>query len=399
MTDRPSRRADVGDLRTLWKPPGLPAQPGRPRVLVLPTSRTPPGAAAAIQEGVRARIDYLDLRKRFDATVVDWSVYDHGPARAMARFDRLMRLAWGQAFQVLGHLHHFDVVYSMGEDVGLALAWLMRARGIRVRHVLISHNLLSPRKTPLIRALGVLPTFAAIVVMTRSAMGPIAETYKGVAERLVNLPNFVDERFWRPRATAAPTEGYILSVGRAKRDYDTLLRAIGGESVTLRVQASSQWHVTEGSLPTRLPPNVVLGNYLDPIGMRACYERSQFVVVPLRAGTHHFAGTETILEAMAMKRAVILAADQCPADYLVPGETGLYVPAGDVPALRQAVEALLRSPQRAAAMGEAGRRWIESHMSYDDSIRRLAELASPESGGPMGGPDSGVVTAGLARSG
>jgi phosphatidylinositol alpha-1,6-mannosyltransferase len=58
------------------------------------------------------------------------------------------------------------------------------------------------------------------------------------------------------------------------------------------------------------------------------------------------------------------------------GETGHVVPGRDVKAVAEAIALTLLSPDR-AAMGMAGRRWVEKEWSWDASARRLTALLTP----------------------
>jgi len=57
-------------------------------------------------------------------------------------------------------------------------------------------------------------------------------------------------------------------------------------------------------------------------------------------------------------------------EVVVHDETGWLVPPADPPALAAAMRALLAQPERAAALGRAGRRRVESRFSWE----RIAEL-------------------------
>lgn len=65
--------------------------------------------------------------------------------------------------------------------------------------------------------------------------------------------------------------------------------------------------------------------------------------------------SNAVLEAMAAAKPIVAARVGGNAEAIVDGETGLLVPAGDAAALSQAVLAVLRNPDAARAMGEAGR--------------------------------------------
>jgi phosphatidylinositol alpha-1,6-mannosyltransferase len=56
------------------------------------------------------------------------------------------------------------------------------------------------------------------------------------------------------------------------------------------------------------------------------------------------------------------------------GETGSVVDGGDVAAIAAAVGDLLADPDRAAAMGAAGRQWIVDNWQWRVKAARLAEL-------------------------
>jgi starch synthase len=56
---------------------------------------------------------------------------------------------------------------------------------------------------------------------------------------------------------------------------------------------------------------------------------------------------------------------------VVGGETGLIVPAGDIPALERALAELLADPERAARLGAAGRRRALAEFSWQATAERI----------------------------
>ena len=97
----------------------------------------------------------------------------------------------------------------------------------------------------------------------------------------------------------------------------------------------------------------------DQFELRALYGRAAFVVVPLEE-TDFQAGITTILEAMAMAKAIVCSRTEGQTDTIVDEVNGLYVPPGDVPALRRAIERLLADPELAGRLGAAGREWVRT---------------------------------------
>ena len=61
-------------------------------------------------------------------------------------------------------------------------------------------------------------------------------------------------------------------------------------------------------------------------------------------------------------------------DAVLDGETGVVVDGTSVPAVAKQVSALLADRERAAAMGAAGRAWVEREWRWDVLAGRLRDL-------------------------
>jgi len=81
-----------------------------------------------------------------------------------------------------------------------------------------------------------------------------------------------------------------------------------------------------------------------------------------------------LLEAMACGVPVVATDRGGPREIVVAGETGLLVPAGDAPALAEAVGRLLADPGRARQMGAAGRRRVEALYDVRETVRRIESI-------------------------
>jgi glycosyltransferase involved in cell wall biosynthesis len=110
-------------------------------------------------------------------------------------------------------------------------------------------------------------------------------------------------------------------------------------------------------------------------GLRELYARADLVVVPV-VETDFQAGITTILEAMAMGKAVVCTRTTGQTDTIVDDVTGVYVPPGDAPALRAAIEDLLVDPARRARLGAAARAWVTAHADIQVYAQRLADVAT-----------------------
>lgn len=78
-----------------------------------------------------------------------------------------------------------------------------------------------------------------------------------------------------------------------------------------------------------------------------------------------------VMEAMGACRPVVATAVDGTPEVVDDGKTGLLVPPRDAPRLAKAISAMLGAPERARAMGRAGRQRVEECFSYRASARRV----------------------------
>ena len=81
-----------------------------------------------------------------------------------------------------------------------------------------------------------------------------------------------------------------------------------------------------------------------------------------------------ILEAMALKKAVIGSRISAIPESVGDGETGILVPAKDVDGLTQAMQKLLRDPALARSMGDAGFRRLQTEFTVEKMVHETEQL-------------------------
>lgn len=269
----------------------------------------------------------------------------------------------------------YDAVVSWAENLGIPFAALLKATGTRVPHVGIFSWISRPKKAILLRMFR--SRFDHFILMSSTQSRFATEVLGIPAEKISLLRWPVDLNFWQPVQGVA--QDMICSVGREMRDYKTFLDAVkdldirchiaaGGSGVVAKKDAWAR-HASEGG---GLPLHVTIGRLPYP-ELRELYTRSKFVVVPLLP-TETDNGTTSILEAMAMGRAVICSKTEGQRDVLQDGKTGIFVPPQDPRALRQAIEYLLGKPKVAEQMGREGRRTVEAQHSFDDYIQAIRNI-------------------------
>jgi glycosyltransferase involved in cell wall biosynthesis len=342
---------------------------GNPRTLLLIPSVARRGVEQEVAANLHPTMDYFALQARLGADLADYAVME-ADRHPLVRAARLLSPDVALAMHGFLRARRYDVIFSNGENISVPLAAMLKLLPRRPRHVLIGHRLSAPKKKLFLQALR--GQMDAIFVYAE-AQKTYAERMLGIpASKLHLIPFHADTRFYGPMPEV-PVERRIASAGLELRDYPTLIAAVRGLDVDVRLAAASPWSKRKNETENReLPPNVSARGY-GYRELRDLYASSQFVVVPLY-DTDFQAGVTTILEAMAMGKAVIVSRTRGQRDVIQDGVNGIYVPPGDAEALRHAISELLASPARAAQLGANARRTIESGMSLELWTDRIADV-------------------------
>jgi glycosyltransferase involved in cell wall biosynthesis len=283
----------------------------------------------------------------------------------------------------------FDVVLSWGERLAFPLALLLTlTRRPRVGHIAIlmfPFDTSSPSRLKRAARRVVFPVLARrgmdrLCVPAPRQRDLVVERWRIPEEHMVAANWPVDTRFWRPVEQAGDL---ICSVGREMRDYATLIEALRTLDIPCHIaagtgilnQAFSSIDPRASNLRDEsLPPGVTTGPK-SPAELRELYGRSRLVVVPLMPSESDN-GVTTIIEAMAMGRAVVSTDTVGRARILEHGVNCLLVPPRDPVALRAAIEELWSDPARCAQLGAVGRERVAAEYNIDRWVTAILAAAA-----------------------
>ncbi len=343
----------------------------RRRVLLTVSGTIPTDLDGQIGRGERPRPDYLVMAEAFDADLID-----HVRARDSAgRLGRIIERFAGPnvllAWSCFRQRRRYEVVFTDGEQVGIPYAAMTRLAGRGgTRHIMIVHILTVRKKMALMRALRLKARIDRMVVYSSRQRDLIVETLSYPSDRIVLSPFMVDTTFFAPIDTP-PRRRMICSAGLEFRDYPTMVEAVRDLDVEVILAAASPWSKRRDvSGDVAIPANVTVDRF-GFADLRTLYASAEFVVVPL-VDTDFQAGITTILEAMAMGKAIICTRTRGQLDVIVDGSTGIYVAPGDASALRTAIERLLDDHELAARLGDAARAWAIAEADIETYATRLA---------------------------
>lgn len=344
------------------------------RVLLTVSGSIPPDVDAQVADGRRPRADYRVIADVVGADVVDVDA----ALTASGRLGRLLHRAAGTgpllAWYCFRRRREYDVLFTDGEQVGIPLGLLTRVFGRGgSTHVMIVHILSVPKKAMLMRALRISGQIDRYVVYC-SKQAEFVRDELGVPAGNVVLSTFmVDTGFFAPGRVDVEPRRMICSAGLERRDYPTLMEAVERLDVDVVIAAASPWSKQADSSAERpLPPNVEVRR-LSLFELRELYAESRFVVMPL-VEVDFQAGITTILEGMAMGRAIVCTRTPGQTDTVIDGDTGVYVAPGDAAALRAAIVRLLDDQAEAERLGANARAWVVGHADIDVYARFLADV-------------------------
>jgi glycosyltransferase involved in cell wall biosynthesis len=282
-------------------------------------------------------------------------------------------------------LRGYDVIVSTVEPVLMMLALRRRDPAVDARLVLIlmgaEKRIERSRLPSLTRRLlrRGLAQMAAVIVLGEGERDYLLAQRLAGPERLHLVHFGVDIGFWTPAGSAPARDAPLLSLGNDDgRDYELLLRSIGDHPLHVHTRLP----LDRGGLPPSV--EVTAGSWQDAalsdLQLRALYQGSRFVIVPLRESVQP-QGQSVTLQAMACGKAVLLSRTRglWGEGLMRHGENCHLVPPGDAAALRDAIDRLAGDAAYRDALGAAARRTVEEHFTSDrmaDEIATIVERAA-----------------------
>ncbi len=330
-----------------------------------------PELPARIASGQHPRVEYLEILEQSPARMRTFADVSAARSPLVKAARRVGGEYWGLA--ALGCLEGKAAgALTMGEDVGFPLALLQKLTGGDWPIFVTLHgSYLGSRKGKW--ALGLLRRSSQVhfLCLSETLRQRLIRRHGIPAERAFNIGYGVDAHFFQPQDEAPMPPRQVASAGMAKRDYKTLVAAADGLDASVKIAADSAWFRADLDIGGQtLPPNVEARSYGDYVGLRRLYAESACVVVPLYEAVHA-CGYAVIAEAMAMGKPVITSQIAGHSDYIIEGETGFYVPPGDVSSLRARIRELVDNPALACRMGANARRLIEEKYTLEAYCGRV----------------------------
>lgn len=345
---------------------------GRPRILLVKTR----GRNVSDREERRGREERgEEPRSMLLEEVLSCDVLDEAAIEAIGGWRgslyRRLPLFVSQAVETSLRSRRYDVVVSWSERHTVAIAALFAVLRVRTPHLALMFWVSKPSVRLPLRLFrsGV----DRIITWSSVQRDAAVERVGFRTEEVILIRHPVDQEFFRPQDKERTI---LFSAGSTQRDFGTLVEAARGLGIPVRIAASlvvalNGFKVTTTDVRQELNTlDNVQVDALNSSELRDSYSEAKVVVVPLLP-TDIDAGVNVILEGMAMGRPVVSSRTAGQIDVIGDGDTGIFVPPGDVAALRATVEGLLNDPQAAEDMGRRGRAYVEKHHRLEDFVEHV----------------------------
>jgi glycosyltransferase involved in cell wall biosynthesis len=285
-----------------------------------------------------------------------------GWGKLVAYYPRLLRL--GRQALRQAQRGDYDLIVAWEGKSGFPLALLRQLTGVKSPPLaILAFSIRGPLKSfSLIQRYGVRGA-DYFSVPTQAERSHYTHHLRLSPERVRHLPVGIHD-VYGGQFGKEPGD-YFYSGGRSGRDYVTLFKAVQGLKFSLVVNARP-FNLRRLDIPA----NVQVNDLLPHDQYRDQNWNARFVVVPLQS-VNEAVGLTAILHAMAAGKAVICTGLPGPSEYILPGETGLLVPEGDVAALRDAIVYLWERPELCRNMGHRARAIYAEHYTFSAFSHRV----------------------------
>lgn len=164
-------------------------------------------------------------------------------------------------------------------------------------------------------------------------------------------------------------ENYILSAGKAGRDYALLVNAVRNMGVDVKIVSDR-----DSVNGINIPENVELYIDIDHSDYMKLLEKCMFVVVPLKY-LPMSTGQVVILEAMALGKAVIATRTLGTVDYIKNNHNGILVEHDNPIELKEAISLLIRDNEFRKKLTDNALFSVKALHTFDIYIKNILELA------------------------
>lgn len=288
----------------------------------------------------------------------DWDVdvVDVRSLPVIERFEKnRLRFYILQTLRILPRLGQYDLVLSHGMQAGISLALWRTLFHTKAKHVVFdigSFNSAADEGTALHVMQWASRSIDGLIYHTGSQIDYYRKFYPWLTDKSRFVPFGTDLEFFEQDKELVRSERYIICVGTAKRDWDTLVTAY--RELDTDVSLKIVGHVDEryANIPgVDMVPSVPVLEYKQLV------EGALFCVLPLESWNYSY-GQMTFMQQMAMGKCVVAARVPPLIDYAVEGRTAIFYQPKDVEDCRAKLGLVLGDADLRERIGSYAPEWL-----------------------------------------
>lgn len=265
-----------------------------------------------------------------------------------------------------------DCIFCLSESGGLQVAATCGAKKNRPKLCMFVHNLDRPRGRIALKIWQVSKRVDLFLACSQRQVDFLKEYLNLPASKVKFIWDQTDTKFFTP---GTPSQNklrpVILSVGLEQRDYRTLAAATANLDVDVKISGfSKDSQVLSKTFPEQLPANMSCRFY-EWTELLQLYRDADVVVVSVRENIYA-AGVQSLMEAMACKRPVVVTATEGLKTYLE-ADAVTSVQPGDIQGMQQAILHILNDPEKAEAKALHGYKLIQERHDIDLFVEEITQ--------------------------
>jgi glycosyltransferase involved in cell wall biosynthesis len=322
-----------------------------------------------VDNDLSPRVDYLEIARKIGGETIGYENHDRSWYKPIRDLENRIKIDIIEAFRTAKKFSDFNLYLSASEKSAIPLSFLMSAFREDAPHILIGHHLSSIPKTRLYRYWKFREHVTHVICVSQAQAEFAVQSMNFPYSKVDFLYDKVDHHFFRPDNNRAGD--YILAIGQEQRDYKILVDAIEGTDIQLVIVASSPW--SQFNLEITERPNVSLVSNVPYPELRDLYNHAELIVLPLFENNYG-AGLNTMLEAMAMAKPLIITKTSGIANYIKHAETGLFTSPGNSAEMRDIISRLMGDRKERKRLGSNARQDIEENMNIDIYVEKIVKI-------------------------
>ena len=309
---------------------------------------------------------YRYFREKTEVDVIDISSF---PWLEHFEKEKIRFYIW-QTLKAIPRLGRYDLIVSHGMQSGVVLSLWRRLFKTKAKHIVFeigSFNSAAESGVALKLMQFASKSIDGLIYHTGSQIDYYGKFFPWLVKKSRFLRFGTDLDFYNPASLSATADqdSYILCVGYAKRDWDTLVtayRQLKTDAVLRMIgHVDEKYRNISGVEQVPFVPIREL--------IRQIYN-ARFCVLPLESFNYSY-GQMTLLQQMALGKCVIAARVPSLVDYIEDEKTAVLYTPGDSEDLARKMALLDRNPDLRDNIADAGKRWLQDSCNEKIMAREI----------------------------